>query len=96
MAKTIERSVNSLSSVRQCYRIVPLASGQKVRILMNYFLFYDQDVCIGEGYGLDPDDAIKRFCIKIGYGPEYADSLVPVWVSARSEWDVNVFNCSTI
>ena len=42
---------------------------------MYYFLFYDQDVYVGESYGTDPNDAVKRFCQRLGYGPELADGL---------------------
>jgi hypothetical protein len=54
---------------------------------MFYFHFYLGDVCIGEGYGLNPDHAVKLFCQRNEQGPEYADSLTPVCDRSRSEYD---------
>jgi len=63
---------------------------------MFYFLFYDQDVCVGEGYGTDPDDAIKRHCKRLGFGPDYADRLTPIMSMTKSEWNDNPWGCATV
>lgn len=63
---------------------------------MYHFHFYEKDVFIGQGYGLDPDDAIKRWCIKNEFGPDVADGITPVCDLSMSEWDVNIFNCATV
>lgn len=63
---------------------------------MYYFFFYDQDVCIGEGYGLDPDDAIRRYCVKMGFGPDAADYMHVVCVLSKSDFTTCPWNCASV
>lgn len=69
---------------------------EKVRNQMNFFLFYECDVCIGSGYGLDPEDAIARFCQKMNWTASQGAGITPVFCPKRSEWDVNIFNCPSL
>lgn len=47
-------------------------------INMHYFHIYEMDVCIGQQWGLSPDDACERFCRRQGFPLDAANHFTAV------------------